>query len=276
MIVWLLIGANAVFSWMGFNDRDLFEKYLFRAGSIIHYREYIRLISSAFLHVDYLHLALNMYVFWSFSFSLQHFFTDYGLLNIYAGSLLAGNLLALYIHRHHEDYRAVGASGAVSGIVYASIVLMPQNKLTIILFPFFSFPAWLFGVGYIIYTILGIRNQRGNIGHEAHLGGAIGGLVIALLYYPILLKTQAWIVAAMLVPTIAFLFIIARYPAFLITGKLPFGNGSTAGKQAKMRSMYRDTENYDRAELNRILDKINEKGVNSLTADEKSFLDRYQ
>lgn len=271
MITLLLIAANAIFSWRGFQDRALFEKYLFRSGSISRDKEYIRLISSGFLHVDYIHLALNMYVFWSFSAALQSFFTDYGILNVYMGSLITGNLLALYIHRNHDEYRAVGASGAVSGIVYASILLLPQNNLTFVFFPFVSFPAWLFGVGYIVYTILGIRNQKGNIGHEAHLGGAIGGLLIALLYYPVLLKTQPLIVGAMLLPTVIFLYLIAKYPSFLITGKLPF----KSGKETYRRSV-RDTENFERAELNRILDKINDKGFDSLTTDEKAYLDRYQ
>jgi len=273
VIEWIILGANVLFSIQGFNNRSFFEKYLFQIDPILKGKEYMRLLSSTFLHANYLHLGLNMYVFYTFVVTIQSHFSDYGILNIYVGSLLAGNLLALFIHREHGDYRAVGASGAVSGIVYASIAIFPENQLTLLIFPIASFPAWVFGVVYILYTIFGVQKQTGNIGHEAHLGGAIGGLIIAILYYPTILNTHGLMIAAMVVPTLAFLFILIRYPSFMITGQIGKINLKTRNPR---KQSIRDTENLERAELNRILDKINRKGMDSLTQEEQDFLDTYR
>lgn len=273
--------ANVLFSLQGFNNRIFFEKNLFQIDPILRGKEYIRLITSTLLHANYIHLGLNMYVFFTFVGMIQTNFSQYGILNVYTGSLIGGNLLALYIHRNHGSYRAVGASGAVSGIVYASILLNPDMGLTLLIFPIASIPGWLFGILYILYTIFGIHKQSGNIGHEAHLGGAIAGLIITILYYPSLLSEQGLLITGMLVPTLVFLFIIVRYPEFRITGKLSkLGKLGRFNKfklpQSERKKSIRDTENIERAELNRILDKINQRGMNSLSSEERDFLNTYR
>lgn len=281
MITWIVIVANVLFSLQGFNNRIFFEKNLFQIDPILRGKEYIRLITSTLLHANYIHLGLNMYVFFTFVGMIQTNFSQYGILNVYTGSLIGGNLLALYIHRNHGSYRAVGASGAVSGIVYASILLNPDMGLTLLIFPIASIPGWLFGILYILYTIFGIHKQSGNIGHEAHLGGAIAGLIITILYYPSLLSEQGLLITGMLVPTLVFLFIIVRYPEFRITGKLSkLGKLGRFNKfklpQSERKKSIRDTENIERAELNRILDKINQRGMNSLSSEERDFLNTYR
>jgi len=265
----IIIALNVIFSIQGFSNRSLFDKYSFQVGSILRDREYIRLISSAFLHVDYLHLGLNMYVFWSFSASLDQFFTPFQFILVYVGSLLAGNLLALFIQRNNEGYRAVGASGAVSGIVYASILLMPDSQLMLAILPFFSFPAWIFGILYILYTIFGIQKKSDNIGHEAHLGGAVGGLVITLLIFPQIVTIVPLLVTGLLLPTVIFLYILVKHPEWLIRGAITRNADHD-------RPGLRDTENWERGEMNRILDKINRFGTDSLTEEEKRFLERFR
>jgi len=265
----IIIALNVIFSIQGFNNRALFDKYSFQVGSILRDREYVRLISSAFLHVDYLHLGLNMYVFWSFSVALHQFFTPFQFILVYVGSLLAGNLLALFIQRNNEGYRAVGASGAVSGVVYASILLMPNSQLMLALLPFFSFPAWVFGILYILYTIFGIQKKSDNIGHEAHLGGAVGGLLITLAIYPKIATIAPLLVAGLLLPTVIFLYILVKHPQWLTRGAISRNTQND-------RPGLRDTENWERGELNRILDKINRFGTESLSDEEKRFLERYR
>jgi membrane associated rhomboid family serine protease len=220
LIVIVIILANAVMSYKGFEDFLFREKFLFNVGEILHRKkEYIRLLSSGFLHADWMHLIFNMLTFYFFGPLIETVFGIYGLLVIYFGSLLGGNILALFIHRHHYDYRALGASGAVSGIVFAAILVDPRMHLYLMFIPI-GIPAWIFGTAYVFYSIYGIRSQAGNIGHEAHLGGAIVGLLLGIALNPLLALAQPILVGAMLVPSLFFMLILIRDPNFMITGRI--------------------------------------------------------
>ena len=129
---------------------------------------------------------------------------------------IGGSLLALYIHKMHGDYRALGASGAISGVVFASIILFPEQDISFIFLPEVGIRAWVFGLFFIIVSIFGIKSKGGIIGHEAHLGGAIIGGLLALVLKPAGVQINWFIVAALLLPTIAFLILIARNPAVLM------------------------------------------------------------
>lgn len=159
-----------------------FDKYKFQIGAVNRGEQY-RMLTSGFLHVDYMHLILNMYVLYIFSDTLMDKLGDIKFLILYFGSLLAGSFLTKVYHKNELYYSAVGASGAVSGVVYASILLYPNMSLFLFPLPI-PIPAYIFGIGYLIYSIYGMRNQFGNIGHSAHLGGAIGGYILMLLLYP--------------------------------------------------------------------------------------------
>lgn len=177
----ILIIANIIISFKGFNDVVFFDKYKFQIGPIMG-REHIRMVSSAFLHVDYLHLFLNMYVLYIFAPGIVAVVGVVKFLVIYGGSLLAGNVLTLFYHKNNMYYSAVGASGAIAGIVYAAILLNPTMRLGIFPLPFFV-PGYIFGILYMIYSIYGMKKQLGNIGHSAHLGGAIGGFILTVFLY---------------------------------------------------------------------------------------------
>lgn len=177
----ILIIANVVISFKGFGDRMFFDKYKFQIGPIQR-KEHIRMFSSAFLHVDYMHLLLNMYVLYIFAPSIVQVVGVVKFLIIYVGSLLVGNMLTLLYHKNNLYYSAVGASGAIAGIVYAAILLNPTMRLGIFPLPFYV-PGYIFGILYILYSIYGMKRQLGNIGHSAHLGGAIGGFVLTLFLY---------------------------------------------------------------------------------------------
>ena len=178
----LIIIINALVSIKGFNDRIFFDKYKFQIGAIKR-GEKIRILSSAFLHVDYLHLILNMYVLYVFAPQLILNLGVVKFLIIYFGSLVAGNIFTLNFHKNELYYSAVGASGAVAGVIYAAILLNPSMKL--IMFPLpIPIPGYIFGIGYLLYSIYGMKKQIGNVGHSAHLGGAIGGYGLTLLVFP--------------------------------------------------------------------------------------------
>ena len=202
--VWLLIGVNVLVSLRGFKDLSFFNRYKFQVGAIKNGQR-DRFISSAFLHVDYMHLIFNMYALYLFSGVVTQVAGLFGFLLIYFGSLIAGNLYTLYYHKDNPMYAAVGASGAVSGIVYSAIVIYPNMGLYMIPIPI-EIPGYLFGFGYLLYTIYGMKAQLGNIGHSAHLGGALGGFILTLVWLPSLLFTQTKVILLLLIPVVLLFF----------------------------------------------------------------------
>jgi membrane associated rhomboid family serine protease len=126
---------------------------------------------------------------------------------IYAGSLIFGSLLTMLFHGNDYGYTAVGASGAVTGIIYSAILLEPT--MTIGLFGVVPVPAYVFGIGYLLYSIYGMKAKRDNIGHTAHFGGAIGGYAITLLKEPALFQEHTLMVILLALP-IVILFVLAK------------------------------------------------------------------
>jgi len=204
-VVILIIIVNVLVSLKGFSDRLFIERYKFQVGPVLR-GDYVRMFTSGFLHVDQAHLFFNMFALYIFADSV---IDEVGVLKfilIYFGSLLAGSTLALSFHKREPYYSAVGASGAVMGIVYAGIMLNPDMKLSFIFFPVFGFPGWVFGVGYFLYSLYGMRTRLGNIGHSAHLGGAVGGFVLTLALYPQIVMENKFVVGILALP-IVLLFI---------------------------------------------------------------------
>ena len=160
------------------------------------------LFSSGFLHTSWWHFGFNMIALTSFSWSLEMLFGVWKFLFIYFASLIGGGLLALYIHRNHGDYSAVGASGAISGVIMSSILLFPTVPIHFIFMPpELGVPGWFFGLLFILVSIFGIKKQIGNIGHEAHLGGAITGTTITLFFIPFE-QINWWVTAALILPVV--------------------------------------------------------------------------
>jgi membrane associated rhomboid family serine protease len=201
-----IILANVLISLKGFNDEYFFRKYQFHVGSI-RAGEQIRMVSSAFLHADFFHLAFNMIALYSFAPVVYEGLGNFTFLLIYAGSLIFGSLLTMVFHGNDYSYRAVGASGAVTGIIYSAILLYPD--MTIGIFGVIPMPAYVFGIGYLLYSIYGMKSKSDNIGHTAHFGGAIGGYVITLLKEPALFEHSTFMVILLAIP-IVILFVMAK------------------------------------------------------------------
>lgn len=202
LVVLLIIIANVLFSMKGFDEYSFLNKYKFQVNRILG-GEKIRMLTSGFLHVDWMHLILNMYVLYVFGDIVTTVLGNNAFLIIYFGSLLAGSIYSLTYHKDEPYYSAVGASGAVSGIVYSSILLFPDMQL--LLFFAIPIPGYVFGVGYLLYSIYGMKRQLGNVGHAAHLGGAIGGFVLTLVLSPILFTTNTTFVILLTIPIVLLL-----------------------------------------------------------------------
>ena len=114
----------------------------------------------------------------------------------------------MFFHKDEPHYSAVGASGAVTGILYAAILLEPSMELYLMFIPI-PIPAYVLGIGYLLYSIYGMKNRLGNIGHTAHFGGAIGGFAMTLLFAPDLLFTETLMVVLLAIP-IVILFVLEK------------------------------------------------------------------
>lgn len=203
----VIIAANALISFKAFDDEYFFRKYEFHIGSI-RAGKHIRMFSSAFLHVDIAHLAFNMLTLYFFAPVVISFLGTPSFLMIYLGSLLCGNLLTLQFHKDEYHYRAVGASGAVTGILYSAILLQPEMNLYMFFIPI-PIPAYIFGIVYLLYSIYGMKSRTDNIGHTAHFGGAIGGYLITLSKEPQLFTENTMMVILLAIPIII-LFVMAK------------------------------------------------------------------
>jgi len=188
----IIIIANVLFSLKGFNDGNFFNKYKFQIGAIKR-GDKVRMVSSAFLHADWIHLGFNMYALFLFGKIVLVNLGSLNFLIIYFASLLVGSLYSFITHKNSDYYSAVGASGAVSGIVFSSIMLYPD----MVIYMPFPLPGYVYGIGYLLYSIYGMKKQLGNIGHSAHLGGAIGGYVLTLLLAPYVVSNNSILIIVM-------------------------------------------------------------------------------
>jgi Uncharacterized membrane protein (homolog of Drosophila rhomboid) len=197
-IVLVIIAATCIISYLALNDIRMFEKYKFNVAAIASRKEYFRLISSAFLHADFMHLFFNMLSLYFFQGAVLLFFGNVGFLIIYFGSMILGNLFSLLIYKNQPWYSAIGASGAVSGIIFAAIAMAPNDIEVNFL------PGWIFGTlyfGYSVYMMLNPK-QWDNLGHSAHLGGAFFGLIYSIILHPQLALSNLYYLGVMSLPLI--------------------------------------------------------------------------
>ncbi|MDG1974549.1 MAG: rhomboid family intramembrane serine protease [Flavobacteriaceae bacterium] len=194
---------TALISFKGFKDQYFFNKYKFEISSILK-GDKIRMFSSGFLHVDKNHLILNLFTLYIFSGQVIAQVGSLNYLIIYIISLYVGNYFTLQFHNKEPYYSAVGASGAVTGIVYSSIILFPEMKLIMLFLPI-PLPAYVFGICYLLYSIYGMNKNLGNIGHTAHFGGAIAGLLVTILIKPQIIDENLWVIILMMLPLLFFI-----------------------------------------------------------------------
>lgn len=185
----IIIIVVSLFSIAAFSRPALMAKFQFNAWHIVHRKEYVRLLSHGFLHGDWMHLLINMFVLYSFGGAVLFYFNyylpgfdDLRFLLLFITALPVSSLYSLIKHRNNHYYNAIGASGAVSAVVFASIFFDPYNP--VLLFAIIPIPGIIFGVLYLWYSAHMARKQSDNIGHDAHFFGAVYGFIFPLLYEP--------------------------------------------------------------------------------------------
>lgn len=176
---------TVVVSYRAFNDPVTRGRLLYIPYQVANRKEYHRLFTSGFIHANWPHLIFNMWAMYLFGAALEEYFLDpLSLLLLYMGSMIFANLPRLAVSKDDPTYAALGASGAVSGIVLSFIIFAPETPLGLLFLPGIEFSGWVFGLAYIAISFFGSRSNWGNIDHGAHLWGAISGILFTVLLRP--------------------------------------------------------------------------------------------
>jgi membrane associated rhomboid family serine protease len=183
-IALVIFAATLVASLAGLYAKpQIIERSLFRPYWFLRRRQYETVVTSGFVHADLPHLIFNMVTFWFFAFPLERQIGPLRFALLYFLALVVSDLGTYFKHRNDPQYASLGASGAISAVLFAAIVYFPWMELFIIPIPL-PIPAPLFAVGYVAYSWYSARQARGRINHDAHLGGALFGLLFVLLTDP--------------------------------------------------------------------------------------------
>lgn len=193
MITILIVILSVLTSVAAFRREELFNKLDLSPTRIVHQKEYYRIITHAFLHADYFHLGINMLVLYSFGRYVEQIFSQlesaglifsgpFFYILLYVIGIVLASVSTISRHRNNESYSAVGASGAVSAIVFSYIFFAPLEK--IYFYMVLPIPGILFGGLYLVYSSYMSRRKSDNINHSAHFWGAVVGFVFPILLEP--------------------------------------------------------------------------------------------
>lgn len=180
----VILAVTVVTSIMAWNDPVLIARFILNPFKIVKNKEYYRTITSGLIHADGMHLFFNMYSFYMFAFILEHIMGHFTFALFYVMSLIMSHISVIAKNANNPAYNALGASGAVSGVLLACIMWYPNMPLNLILLPKVPFPGWVFGLLYMAYSQYASRKGNDNIGHEAHLWGALSGVILAPIMSP--------------------------------------------------------------------------------------------
>lgn len=179
----LLLLANVALSLYAWNNRTIFQKWMMHPYSFGRKKMYFTLFTSAFIHADTIHLAMNMFALLSFGQFVELEMGAVWYSVLYGISVITSSLPSLIKHKNNPSYYTLGASGAVSAVIFGFILLHPFAKLGLFLLPV-SLPAILFGLLYIGFSVYAQRRSMDNLNHDAHIAGALTGIVFILLLKP--------------------------------------------------------------------------------------------
>lgn len=266
ILVSLIIIATAIASIRGFKNREFKAAYDFEVEKLAVYKDYKRLFTAGFLHANWLHLIFNMLALFYFGAMLGSTIGPFGFLIVYLTGIVGGHFYAFRIQKSNSGYSTVGSSGGVIAIMMACIALIPGMVIHLFFIPF---PGWLLGVAYFIFAIYGIRSRKEGISHEAHLAGGIAGILLAIIFQPIALQQNLWVILLLLVPSLAFVFFLFKYSHYLIIGTRKPRDNYTLEDRANIQRKITE------AQVDEILEKINKKGISSLSKKEKEILNKY-
>lgn len=188
-ITYLLIAINVIVSLIGFSNTDFIDKTIMWPYRIKRQKQYYRFITSGFIHADFIHLIFNMFSFYFFGSAIEYYFAQYGLggtvsyLLLYFLALIISDIPGYLKHQDDYDYRALGASGAVSAVIFACILFQPWGTILIYFIPM---PFIVFAFLYLGYCIYMSKKNLGHVNHDAHLWGSLFGLIFTVVLITLL------------------------------------------------------------------------------------------
>ncbi|WP_345950278.1 rhomboid family intramembrane serine protease [Mucilaginibacter sp. PAMB04274] len=177
-----LFALNILLSLLAFYNDRVYSEFMLHPYSIARGEKVWTVITSGFIHRDWMHLLFNMWSFFFFAFQLETMLGHWQFGLLYMASLILSDLPTISKHKDHYGYHSLGASGAISAVVFSYIMFNPLAQMGIFPLPF-RIPAIIFGVLYLVYCVYASRQSRDSINHDAHFYGALSGIMITILLY---------------------------------------------------------------------------------------------
>ncbi len=165
------------------SNQNLLHKMMLHPYGVVHEKKWYQLITSGFVHADLIHLMFNMLSYYFFAFNLELIIGSLNFFIIYFVSLIVSDISTVLKNKDNPQYYALGASGAVSAVIFASILVFPSSKIALMFFPI-GIPAPIFGLLYLVYCYYASKRSGDLINHEAHFWGAVSGIVLLILLIP--------------------------------------------------------------------------------------------
>jgi membrane associated rhomboid family serine protease len=192
----LIIILTCLISYKAFQSPSAFQQLKHYPYQEARTKEWYRFLSSGFVHGSWTHLIINMYVLYMFGPIIEklfviHFGVLYGrilFILVYLTTIIVADIPSYLKHRNNPQFAAIGASGAVSGIIFIYILYFPFEKLYFLFFPFVGFYSIILGIAYLVYSSWASKNARDNIDHSAHFYGAIYGILVMIMLRPSVLN----------------------------------------------------------------------------------------
>jgi len=182
LTITIVIATMAV-TIVAFRNERLYERLLMSVDGVLGRGEWWRMLTAGLLHADWPHLLANMFSLFAFGGWLEHSIQSWRFGMLYGIGILVASFTSVVLHRHAADYRAVGASGGVCAVIGGSVVIYPDVGIMVFPLPI-PIPGWIFGSLFVIYSVVGVREQWDNVGHAAHLGGTLFGIGLMVAFYP--------------------------------------------------------------------------------------------
>ena len=184
----LIFAITILTSILAFSNDTLYSNMILHPYSVSRGQRIYTVITSGLIHNDWMHLFFNMLSYSFFAFDLEKVLGHWQFGLLYVLSLILSDLPTIYKHRNNDWYHSLGASGAVSAVIFSAIIFNPFNQMELVLLPI-PMPAIVFGVLYLVYCSYASKYARDNINHDAHLFGALSGLLITIVLNPHLVNS---------------------------------------------------------------------------------------
>lgn len=205
-----IVIATAAVTIVAFRNERLYERLMLSVDAVLARGEWWRMLTSGLVHADMMHLAANMFSLFFFGSWMEHAVHSWRFGMLYGLGVLVASFTSVVMYRNAVDYRAVGASGGVCAVIGGAVTLFPDMSMVVFPLPI-PIPAWIFGALFVVYSIVGSREQWDNVGHAAHLGGTLAGMGLMAAFYPgLALENILQLAAVLTAGGIAWLFVRRR------------------------------------------------------------------